>query len=48
MNREDIEWELKDTKHMDTRRNIYVLSIDNEEPSIAATAVQILWEKTMC
>ena len=33
---------------MDTLQNIYVVAIDNEEPAIATTAVQLLQDKQKC
>ena len=30
---------------MENYRKIYVLDIDNEEPSLASTDVQLIWDK---
>ena len=30
---------------MDNHRKIYEVSIDNEEPNLATTAVELLWDK---
>ena len=33
---------------IDTRRKIYVVAIDNEEPSLASTSVQLIQYKQKC
>ena len=39
---------ISDQFPINTHRNIYVLSIDNEDPSLASTDVQLLQDKQKC
>ena len=39
---------ISDQFPINTHRNIYVLSIDNEDPSLASTDVQLIQDKQKC